>query len=141
MFLLLQLHLYFLFFRNHDQFLDSISKAYPGIVDHLNIASIEKADNSPAEMEIDQSTEEGIVFTSNHYFTIQYDSKKQMYILSKERGDNIYYPNYLPDSILEEGLKAGRLFKGVYHANQDNITEGHVIVHEFIITHINSIDI
>ena len=63
MFLLLQLHLYFLFFPNHDQFLDSISKAYPGIVDHLNIASIEKADNSPAEMEIDQSTEEGIVFT------------------------------------------------------------------------------
>ena len=52
-----------------------------------------------------------------------------MYILTKEKGNGIYYPNYLPDDVLEEGLRLGRLFKGTYHANQDNITEGKVNIH------------
>lgn len=110
------------------QFVDSISQAYPTIGDYMNTVSIESAENSPAEMEIDPTVEEGMVFYNCGYDN-QFDEKRQMYILTKERGNNIYYPNYLPDEVLAEGLRIGRLFKGVFRSNQDNITEGRVNVH------------
>jgi len=40
----------------------------------------------------------------------------------------IYY-NYLDDEIIKQGLESGRLFKGIYHSNPDNIWEGHVTIH------------
>lgn len=43
------------------QFVDSISQAYPTIGDYMNTVSIESAENSPAEMEIDPTAEEGMV--------------------------------------------------------------------------------
>lgn len=52
-----------------------------------------------------------------------------MYNLTKERGDGVIYYNYLDDATVKEGLDAGRLFKGVFHANQDNIREGRVNLH------------
>lgn len=41
--------------------MDTISITYPDIVDHLNTVSIESSENSPAEMELDTTVEEGQV--------------------------------------------------------------------------------
>ena len=49
-----------------------------------------------------------------------------MYNLSKERSSNVIYFNYLSDDTVRAGLGAGRLFKGVFRANPDNIWEGRV---------------
>ena len=49
-----------------------------------------------------------------------------MYNLVKERGDGVIYPNYLDEETVRLGLEAGRLFKATFHANVDNIREGHV---------------
>lgn len=52
-----------------------------------------------------------------------------MYNLTKERGEGVIYFNYLDDETVREGIDAGRLFKGTFHANQDNIREGRVNLH------------
>ena len=52
-----------------------------------------------------------------------------MYNLVKERGDGVIYPNYLDAETVRLGLEAGRLFKATFHANVDNIREGHVTLH------------
>ena len=52
-----------------------------------------------------------------------------MYTLVKERGDGVIYPNYLDEETVRVGLEAGRLFKATFHANVDNIREGHVTLH------------
>ncbi|KNB43110.1 hypothetical protein JH06_4221 [Blastocystis sp. subtype 4] len=97
------------------EFVDSLREDYSGLSDHLNLASIETADPSMIQ--------EGDIPASH------YDPVKRQYILSKEQGANVIYYNYLDDEIIKQGLESGRLFKGIYHSNPDNIWEGHVTIH------------
>lgn len=54
---------------------------------------------------------------------------KRQYILTKERGPSVIYFNYLDEETIKHGLESGRLFKGIYHSNPDNIWEGRVTIH------------
>ena len=107
------------------EFVDSLREDYSGLSDHLNLASIETADPSMIQ-EGDIPASHVIEVRRND---LQYDPVKRQYILSKEQGANVIYYNYLDDEIIKQGLESGRLFKGIYHSNPDNIWEGHVTIH------------
>jgi exosome complex exonuclease DIS3/RRP44 len=52
-------------------------------------------------------------------------------VLPEASNKKVYFPEHLPLSVIQKGLKTGKYYQGSYHGSRDNYLEGFVNVHSF----------